>query len=220
RNESSISNITRHKLIEALDGVSLAGSRDLIELLREHWPAIDEPYTDRMSERTLADDIYQHAIRNSDWDNSFLLERVGFLACSQARVFRFLEDVLDPIRRNEGDRERVISLLNPILHRDGFYIGASGHTSGYVNYRVRETSTLGVQPADELISQVLVVFDEAHVHEVWTKALQRRISDPEGAITAARALLEAVCKHIIEESGGNYGSADDLPKLYRAVAEK
>ncbi len=38
--------------------------------------------------------------------------------------------------------------------------------------------------------------------------------DPEGAITAARTLLETVCKHVIEEEGSSYNDKDDLPKLY------
>ena len=48
----------------------------------------------------------------------------------------------------------------------------------------------------------------------------RRASDPEGAITAAKTLLETVCKHILDhEPGITYGENDDLPKLYNAAAE-
>jgi hypothetical protein len=39
----------------------------------------------------------------------------------------------------------------------------------------------GVQP----IAEALVNFDSQHVHDAWQKALDRRVSDPEGAITAA-----------------------------------
>ena len=42
------------------------------------------------------------------------------------------------------------------------------------------------------ITEALEAFDPAHVHAAWQKALDRRISDPEGAITAARMLLETV----------------------------
>ena len=77
----------------------------------------------------------------------------------------------------------------------------------------------GVQPADELISETLLSFDESGVHHAWRKALDRRVSDPEGAITAAKTLVETVCKHIIEEAGGTYGDNDDLPKLYATASE-
>ena len=57
------------------------------------------------------------------------------------------------------------------------------------------------------------------MHDAWKKALDRRTSDPEGAITAAKTLLETVCKHIIDEVGKTYGDNDDLPKLYHIAAE-
>ncbi len=65
----------------------------------------------------------------------------------------------------------------------------------------------------------LCVLDESGVHEAWQKALGRRTRDPEGAITAAKTLLETVCNHIIDMIGGTYGDNDDLPKLYSIAAE-
>ena len=48
--------------------------------------------------------------------------------------------------------------------------------------------------------------------------MSRRNDDPEGAITAARTLVETVCKHILDKKGKPYKNSD-LPKLYRTVAE-
>jgi hypothetical protein len=56
------------------------------------------------------------------------------------------------------------------------------------------------------------------VHTVWEKALARRHTDPDGAITTARTLLETVCKRILDEAGETYSDKDDMPVLYRAVA--
>lgn len=75
------------------------------------------------------------------------------------------------------------------------------------------------QPADSMISTSLASFDESEVHTVWQRALSRRETDAEGAITLARTLLEAVCKHILEGSGKAYSEKDELPKLYRSAAE-
>ena len=47
-------------------------------------------------------------------------------------------------------------------------------------------------PSDENISESISLFGANGVHIAWQKALQRRQDDPEGAITAARALLETV----------------------------
>ncbi len=44
-------------------------------------------------------------------------------------------------------------------------------------------------------------------------------SDPDGAITAARTLVESVCKFILEKEKVKYPSDGDLPKLYYLVAD-
>ena len=74
-------------------------------------------------------------------------------------------------------------------------------------------------PADSVNSTVLSSFDEDAVHAVWTKALDRRTSDPEGAITVARTLLETICKRVLDDLGEAYSERDDLPKLYGKVAK-
>jgi hypothetical protein len=76
-----------------------------------------------------------------------------------------------------------------------------------------------VAPADEHVADTLASFDPEGVHRAWTKALDRRTHDPEGAVTAARSLLETVCKRILDEAGAPYSDSEDLPKLYRMTAE-
>ena len=74
-------------------------------------------------------------------------------------------------------------------------------------------------PSDSVVTQTLQKFDASHVQGAWSKALERRSSDPEGAITSARTLIESVCKHILDESGITYDDGLDLPKLYKLTAE-
>ncbi len=73
-------------------------------------------------------------------------------------------------------------------------------------------------PSDQTVSEVLKRFGAESVHIVWSKALDRRQSDPEGAITAARTLLETICKHILDEKGIEYSNRTDLPQLYHLVS--
>lgn len=75
--------------------------------------------------------------------------------------------------------------------------------------------------ADAIVSDALQKFDADAITDAWNKALSRREADPAGAITAARTLLESVCKHLLEDAEGNptYGANDDLPKLYKQAAE-
>lgn len=58
--------------------------------------------------------------------------------------------------------------------------------------------------------------DSAHVRNTWEKAIERRQVDPDGAITIARSLIEAVCKHVL--GAGNYDKAAELPVLYKQAA--
>jgi hypothetical protein len=79
----------------------------------------------------------------------------------------------------------------------------------------------GRKPADNVISARLKSFDSEGVQLIWTKALERRGNDPEGAITMARTLLETVCKHILDEEDVSYDSDKiDLPELYRLTSKE
>jgi len=75
-------------------------------------------------------------------------------------------------------------------------------------------------PCDNLISATVKAVDSEYIQEVWSKALERRVSDPEGAITAARTLLESVCKHILDSERAIYDDNTDLPKLYSETAKQ
>lgn len=74
-------------------------------------------------------------------------------------------------------------------------------------------------PSNQIISEMLTKIDSTSVQSAWHKALERRSTDPEGAITSARTLLEAVCKHVLDEGNIAYQEKDDLPMLYSLVAK-
>ncbi len=78
--------------------------------------------------------------------------------------------------------------------------------------------TDGGVPADKLISGTIGMLQVVEVQRRWDRALERRSTDPEGAITAARSLLETVCKCILDKSKIEYPRDADLPKLYKTVA--
>ncbi|MBL8310571.1 MAG: abortive infection family protein [Burkholderiales bacterium] len=78
----------------------------------------------------------------------------------------------------------------------------------------------GLSPADQFVSVAIEKFDSEHVQSAWSKALDRRSSDAEGAITMARTLLESVCKHILDAANVRYDDSADIGKLYRQTAEQ
>ena len=67
--------------------------------------------------------------------------------------------------------------------------------------------------------QLLSRLSAEAVQAVWQRALERRVSDPEGAITSARGLLETVCKHVMDDLGVTYDDGAELPKLYALTAD-
>jgi hypothetical protein len=62
--------------------------------------------------------------------------------------------------------------------------------------------------------------DTAGVYGLWQKALERRHTDPEGAIIDACALLERVCELVLDERGIAYSDGLDLPVLMKMTAEQ
>jgi hypothetical protein len=85
---------------------------------------------------------------------------------------------------------------------------------------IEHLEKLDQTPSVVPITTALRAFDPGYIQDAWQKALDRRTSDPEGAITAARTLLETVCKHILDDAGVTYSEDIDLPKLWGLAAEK
>lgn len=73
-------------------------------------------------------------------------------------------------------------------------------------------------PVDEVVtSTVSEKISNLYIQTAWQKALERRTTDPEGAITMARTLIEATCKHILDEANHSYDDKAELPALYKEV---
>jgi len=73
-------------------------------------------------------------------------------------------------------------------------------------------------PVEDVVNSTLATVDSEHVRLAWQKAIDRRKGDPDGAITIARTLVEAVCKHILGPAA--YENDWDLPKLFRETARR
>lgn len=68
--------------------------------------------------------------------------------------------------------------------------------------------------------QVAITINQTYIHDIWKKALDRLSTDPEGAITIARTLVETVCRHIIETTGLAFDETMDLNKLYKTASKQ
>ncbi|MBU4511670.1 abortive infection family protein [Patescibacteria group bacterium] len=78
-----------------------------------------------------------------------------------------------------------------------------------------------MMPSENLISETLKRINVDTIYRGWEKALGRVKSDPDGAITSARALIESVCKFILDEKCIVYNSeVIQIHDLYKTTAKE
>ncbi len=135
------------------------------------------------------------------------------------RANQTLWNLAPPFIRTCRDEQQVRSHLRGVAHGSGSWAIRRDHI--YEAFRPLLDHLEGAHrtPLDASASEVLSSFDAEGVHRAWERALERRLADPEGAVTAARTLVETVCKRILEEAGVPYREADDLPQLYRSTSQ-
>lgn len=214
-----VSELTRRRIIAIFTDRTITSELEYMEFLSRVWPLNDMPsvFVNAQSTQTFHDDLFQAIVRNADWANREILEAAGILHCSQRQFFRFLEEVTSPMAQNADGQEWLANAINDHIRHDGFRLSVVRRMSGSPVYQVR-AAPVG-SPADNDISKALEAYDPDTIHARWTQALDRRDTDPEGAITLARTLLEDVCKWIIVEADDDYEEKDDLTQLYRKLAK-
>ncbi|MET3723725.1 abortive infection family protein [Sphingomonas trueperi] len=216
-----VSVLTRRRIFDAFEGEPLCTEYDQLDFIEQIWPVAAMPSafadTDVWGHRSLKDDIVQHTIRNDDWTNRELLERLGLLDASKALLFRFLEAAVHPTAIDENGQKDRVERINRHLQHDGYRLSRTGRISGCPVYTVN-AAAIG-SPADATISNTLAKFEPEQVHARWTAALDRRSDDPAGAITLARTLLEDVCRWLLDDLDIPAADQDDLPALYRKLSK-
>ncbi|WP_025166005.1 abortive infection family protein [Pseudomonas taeanensis] len=102
----------------------------------------------------------------------------------------------------QGYISKVIPQMDSMLGKLSYnLILVNGGLTFEGEYHLNELSGQPT-PADEALSDLLTRIPSHNIRDKWEKALHRRVTDPSGAITAARSLLETTLKWIIEERGG------------------
>ncbi len=85
---------------------------------------------------------------------------------------------------------------------------------------IRYLESSSNSPAESSIDETLEALGPEGINQIWGKALERKISDPEGAITIARTLLESTCKLILDNKHIEYDSSKiELHTLYKLTAK-
>lgn len=73
-------------------------------------------------------------------------------------------------------------------------------------------------PVDDLVAGAATRLDAESVRDAWDRAIERRKTEPEGAIPMARTLLEPTMKTILDDRNVTYDDGADLPALYKVVS--
>ena len=174
---------------------------------------IDEELPDSLIERvSMIEGILIAAATGGDLQNPIYVNlRREFMANPQVK------DLLPSFVRTY----RSLDAFWPFIkHEAGSYAERRQIISGAFTPLMDQLEGLNNAPSDHAVSETLHSFDAEGIHAVWSKAMDRRMTDPEGAITVARTLLETVCKRVLDELDVTYGDKDDLPKLYAKVARE
>jgi len=173
------------------------------------------------------DELPSSAVERAIMLETIMIERATGLGGTSARYYEHLrrEFMGDP-----ATKELLPSFVRTSRSLDAFWPYIKNAAGTYAERRrlISEGFTPLVEylegrnraPGDAIVSTALESFDAEGVHAVWTKALERRTADPEGAITIARTLLETVCKRILDQTpSSEYDDKEDLPKLYSMAAK-
>jgi hypothetical protein len=219
--EHVISELTRRRIIDAIEHVPLSARTTEIEFLQKLWPVttMNPPAgSAELFMLSMEEYVNRQLFVHDGKANRPILEGLGIYTASQALFFCFLEALTDPLAREIPEQMDLVMRLNVILATDKFLLKEVGRVSGSPRFQVQPLST-DVTPADSEITKALAAFKAPDVHERWQEALKRRAADPRAAITSARTLLEDTCKWILHEAGVPFNEEVELQVLYRQLAK-
>lgn len=120
--------------------------------------------------------------------------------------------------RHSSDASSIRAALSTVASGSGSWAIRRGHVISEFK-PILDFLETGGGAADNTITDGLTDYDAPAIQAFWAKALERRSTDPAGAVTAASTLLEEVCKHIIEDSGSRWEDNWNIPKLYAEASK-
>lgn len=133
-----ISHQSRKRIIDALliKG-NMTGNFDWADFANRFLPLKDWPSTDGRYSNAYQD-VSQHLVRNSDWEESWFLEeycQLGF--CGDQTFLNFLEQVLHPRVRASEEARDYAEEINQHLAGTGFLMAIVGEIGGKDHWRAR-----------------------------------------------------------------------------------
>jgi hypothetical protein len=122
------------------------------------------------------------------------------------------------VRPDEEEVVRLLNSFNEALARDGYELYPADWISGHAVYGWRRRSSFhGATPELRLRERALLTDPEV-LEEHLVRIRDSLGSDPAAAISSSKNLVESLFRIILERSGVAYGQREDIPQLYRHVA--
>lgn len=194
-----ISEITRRDIRDELRlrNTQWSGRLDEVEFLSRLYPLQSLPSGDSRFQ-DMAGDVYQHRINNLDWDEWWVFDDSRLRLDSDDETFlKFLCEMIHPVVRS--DEEEVAALLgmfNRRLVHDGWKLIEKEKISGKpVFIAVSTDADIPVQRVERIGS----AFAQSQLQKCDDKIAK---GDYDGAISAARSLLESVFADIFHKTTG------------------
>lgn len=203
----------------SLKEVNWHGRLDDVAFLERIWDLSELPSTDtRFSDAS--GDIYQHRIRNWDWEHDWIFsdDRFDLLDCPDDKFLAFLAEMLHPVVRPDADEaQELAGMLNEVLAGTGWYLATADSIGGHPVFRAQQGHA---RPAPKLAVTDYARLDDPAVLQDHLGEIERTLTDnPPSAITASKDLVESICKLILDDYQTAYSRSDDLLALYKMTAK-
>ncbi|KUI16136.1 hypothetical protein AU191_00955 [Mycolicibacterium acapulense] len=219
-----ITHVTRRKVFDtiSLSKVLWEGRLEEPDFLARIYDLDSMPSTDSRY-KSAAGDIWQHRVNNpQDWPDDWIFtdSRFGLQYGDDELVLRFLAETLHPVvRPDEEEAAELLKSFNEALARDGYELYPADWISGHAVYGWRRRESFhGTTPELRLRERELLTDPEV-LEEHLVRIRDSLASDPAAAISSSKNLVESLFRIILDRSGVAYGQREDIPQLYRHVAD-
>lgn len=146
--EREVSEVTRRAIIDhfTVSGLDWAGRLAEDDFLSRLYDLTKLPTTDHRYSHA-GGDIYQHRVRNEDWDADWVFydSRFNLLRASTAEFLKFLCETVHPVVRPSADQAAaLVRTYNEYLATDGCQLTEGSNVSGRAIYVAHSTSRVTV----------------------------------------------------------------------------
>jgi len=213
-----ISEVTRRGIADYIQtqNVNWSGRFGEHEFLARLYNLQDMPSTDRRFTNA-SEDIWQHRVRNCDWENDWVFydSRFALLQVADDEFLKFLCEILHPVVQSDPNTvEEIRSTMNSHLSTDGWELREQMTVSGrpvFAASRIMDAD-YHTREAAALVSETI---GGAYVSRQVTRMQSAIHSDPDLAVGQAKEFVETICKTILGQRQVSFEESIDLPKLVR-----